>query len=131
MLQLKLKSIACNDGQLLKKTMWIILGCVLRLCLPCACSTWTVDLAHLMRHFGLEVTLATTMIGANPGYFHEGFYMEKMAEDQCRVTQLFKVSTLFMLLQSGTCDMHVSRQSPSSPHMQTDQLVYGLSVNKK
>lgn len=53
-------------------------------------STWTVDLAHLMRHFGLDVTLATTMIGANPGYFHEGFYMEKMAEDQCRVTQLFK-----------------------------------------
>ena len=32
------------------------------------------------------------MVGANPGYFHEGFYMENMAEDQCRVTQLFKVS---------------------------------------
>lgn len=44
-----------------------------------------------MRHFGLDVTLATTMIGANPGYFHEGFYMENMEEDQCRVTQLFKV----------------------------------------
>ena len=47
-----------------------------------------------MRHFGLDVMLATTMVGANPGYFHEGFYMENMAEDQCRVTQLFKVSRL-------------------------------------
>jgi len=45
-----------------------------------------------MRHFGLDVTLATTMVGANPGYFHEGFYMENMEEDQCRVTQLFEVS---------------------------------------
>ena len=58
----------------------------------CNCSVWTVDLAHLMRHFGLDVTLATTMVGANPGYFHEGFYMENMEEDQCRVTQLFEVS---------------------------------------
>lgn len=55
------------------------------------CSVWTVDLAHLLRHFGLDVTLATTMVGANPGYYHEDFYMEHMAEDQCRVTQLFKV----------------------------------------
>ena len=31
------------------------------------------------------------MVGANPGYYHEDFYMEHMAEDQCRVTQLFKV----------------------------------------
>ncbi|KAL0018589.1 hypothetical protein WJX77_002963 [Trebouxia sp. C0004] len=53
-------------------------------------SVWTVDLAHLMRHFGLDVTLATIMVGANPGYFREGFYMENMEEDQCRVTQLFK-----------------------------------------
>ena len=58
-------------------------------------SVWTVDLAHLMRHFGLDVTLATTMVGANPGYFHEGFYMENMAEDQCRVTQLFQVSKIW------------------------------------
>lgn len=66
----------------------------------CTCSVWTVDLAHLMRHFGLDVTLATTMIGANPGYFREGFYMENMAEDQCRVTQLFKV-------RRGTSAVHL------------------------
>lgn len=53
-----------------------------------------------MRHFGLDVTLATTMIGANPGYFREGFYMENMAEDQCRVTQLFKV-------RRGTAAVHM------------------------
>lgn len=56
-----------------------------------ACSVWTVDLAHLLRHFGLDVTLATIMVGANPSYYHEDFYMEHMAEDQFRVTQLFKV----------------------------------------
>lgn len=67
-------------------SMWAADSC-------CPCSVWTVDLAHLLRHFGLDVTLATTMVGANPGYFHEGFYMENMAEDQCRVTQLFKVRT--------------------------------------
>lgn len=53
-------------------------------------SVWTVDLAHLLRHFGLDVTLATIMVGANPSYYHEDFYMEHMAEDQFRVTQLFK-----------------------------------------
>lgn len=63
-------------------------------CKYCTRSVWTVDLAHLMRHFGLDVTLATTVIGANPGYFREGFYMENMAEDQYRVTQLFKVRSL-------------------------------------
>ncbi len=57
-----------------------------------------------MRHFGLNVTLSTTMVGANPGYFHEGFYMENMEEDQCRVTQLFKVSRFVLCLH--TCSGH-------------------------
>ena len=54
----------------------------------------------------MDVTLATTMVGANPGYFHEGFYMENMAEDQCRVTQLFKVSPEGLITLVGIISHH-------------------------
>lgn len=68
------------------------------------CSIWTVDLAHLLRRFGLEVTFVTTMIGANPDYAEETFYADTMQEDNRRVEQLFKVDDgveTEVLVQSG------------------------------
>lgn len=38
-------------------------------------SIWTVDLAHLMRRFGLDVWFYTVTLGPNPQYAHESFYM--------------------------------------------------------
>lgn len=39
-----------------------------------ACSVWSVDLAHLLRRFGVDVQLLTVTIGANPGFAEEKFY---------------------------------------------------------
>ncbi len=58
---------------------------------PHLCSIWTVDLAYLLRRFGLEVEFTTITIGANPEYAKESFYREHMAEDGSRVERLFQV----------------------------------------
>lgn len=63
----------------------------------CARSIWTVDLAYLLRRFGLEVELTTITIGANPDYAKESFYKEHMAEDGSRVERLFQVLLPFHL----------------------------------
>ncbi len=77
----------------------------------CACSIWTVDLAYLLRRFGLEVELTTITIGANPAYAKESFYKEHMAEDGSRVERLFQVlvPTIQHLKQSAVqCKIHVT-----------------------
>lgn len=56
-------------------------------------SIWTVDLAYLLRRFGLDVEFTTITIGANPDYAKESFYREHMAEDGSRVERLFQVLT--------------------------------------
>lgn len=53
-------------------------------------SVWTIDLAHLIRRFGLGVVFLTTMLGANPEYANELFYAENMATDEHRVQRLFQ-----------------------------------------
>ncbi|KAI5059493.1 hypothetical protein GOP47_0025812 [Adiantum capillus-veneris] len=57
------------------------------------CSTssiWTVDLAHLLRLFDVEVAFLTVTIGANPSFAVETFYKENMEEDGERVNKLFE-----------------------------------------
>jgi hypothetical protein len=34
-------------------------------------SIWTVDLAHLLRRFGVDVTFCTITLGANPDFASE------------------------------------------------------------
>ncbi len=55
------------------------------------CSIWTIDLAHLLRRFGMEVVFCTITLGANPAFSSEAFYAENMPEDEARVQQLFNV----------------------------------------
>lgn len=57
------------------------------------CSTtsiWTVDLAHLLRRFSVNVSFLTVTIGANPNFALETFYKEHMVEDGERVNRLFE-----------------------------------------
>jgi hypothetical protein len=56
-------------------------------------SIWTVDLAHLLRRFGADVTFATVTIGANPAYASESFYSDTLREDRGRVESLFDAAT--------------------------------------
>lgn len=57
-------------------------------------SVWTVDLAHLLHHYGMQVHFYTTTIGANPEYRSESFYVESMEEDCLRVDRLFSHARL-------------------------------------
>ncbi|XP_024403500.1 guanylyl cyclase 1 [Physcomitrium patens] len=52
-------------------------------------SIWTVDLAHLLRHFKVDVAFLTVTIGANPSFAVETFYQGNMEEDGERVNMLF------------------------------------------
>lgn len=58
--------------------------------LCCTSSIWTVDLAHLLRLFDVEVAFLTVTIGANPSFAVETFYQENMEEDGERVNKLFE-----------------------------------------
>eukprot|EP00891_Asterochloris_glomerata_P009283 jgi/Astpho2/9283/e_gw1.00139.37.1_t len=60
--------------------------------LCCTTSVWTVDLAHLLCLCGLKVTLTTTVLGPNPAYASDAFYMENLAEDAGRVKHLFEAA---------------------------------------
>ncbi|KAK3246418.1 hypothetical protein CYMTET_44044 [Cymbomonas tetramitiformis] len=69
-----------------------VMKCDLR-CLRSLCPTtsiWTVDLAHLLRKFGVEVHFTTITVGANPDFASESFYRENMEEDGLRVERLFR-----------------------------------------
>ena len=50
-----------------------------------------MDLAHLLRRFGLGVEFLTVTLGANPAYARERFYRAHLHEDCARVTRLFEV----------------------------------------
>lgn len=68
-------------------------------------SVWTVDLAHLLRHFSIEVSFLTVTIGANPKFALETFYKENMEEDGKRVTTLFE--------KAATAGIRIERRSLS------------------
>ncbi|QDZ22648.1 guanylyl cyclase [Chloropicon primus] len=55
-------------------------------------SIWTIDIAHLLRHFGLKVKYFTVTLGANPAYADEKFYKDHMHVDEVRVHQLFDLA---------------------------------------
>lgn len=74
------------------------------------CSIWTVDLAHLLRRFGLNVSFFTVSLGINPAYANEGFYMAELQQDERRVSQLF--------YEASTAGIHVEQRSVSSEELQ-------------
>jgi len=65
------------------------------------CSIWTIDLAHLLRRFGMSVVFTTITVGTNPEYADELFYAENMHADEHRVQQLFLVRVASALKLRG------------------------------
>eukprot|EP00466_Bigelowiella_natans_P004655 jgi/Bigna1/88012/estExt_fgenesh1_pg.C_270048 len=53
-------------------------------------SIWTIDLAHLLRHYGVGVRMRTVFPGVDPSHQHSQFYKDVISQDQKRVTQLFR-----------------------------------------
>ncbi|KAK9806265.1 hypothetical protein WJX72_007781 [[Myrmecia] bisecta] len=82
-------------------------------------SIWTVDLAHLLRHFGLDVLFTTMTIGANPEYARESFYMENMAEDEQRIQRLFQGASEAGIRGASEAGIRVQRRSVSAHELQS------------
>ena len=84
-----------------------------------ACGTtsiWTVDIAHLLRHFGLQVKFYTITLGVNPAYADEKFYKDHMYEDEVRVRQLFDLAPeAGVEVGQRSLELHELRDVCSSP----------------
>ncbi|KAI8853910.1 Guanylyl cyclase [Chytridium lagenaria] len=53
-------------------------------------SVWTIDLAYIMRHFGIDdFTFYTSYIGVNLQYTGKHFYRESISNDRRRIHSLF------------------------------------------
>eukprot|EP00899_Mesostigma_viride_P011985 jgi/Mesvir1/20788/Mv07898-RA.1 len=87
-----LRSLGCHE---------CTLDAVMKLC-PVT-SVWTVDLAYLLRHFGVDVCYLTLTLGANPAFASETFYKDNIHNDVARVNDLFR--------QAGSHGIHIYRRS--------------------
>nr|XP_042697550.1 protein GUCD1 isoform X4 [Chrysemys picta bellii] len=52
-------------------------------------SIWTIDLAYLMRHFGVKHRFCTQTLGVDKGYKNQSFYRKHFDTEEYRVNQLF------------------------------------------
>ncbi|XP_062038524.1 protein GUCD1 isoform X2 [Lepus europaeus] len=52
-------------------------------------SIWTIDLAYLMRHFGVRHRFCTQTLGVDKGYKNQSFYRKHFDTEETRVNQLF------------------------------------------
>ncbi|XP_042334462.1 protein GUCD1 isoform X1 [Sceloporus undulatus] len=52
-------------------------------------SIWTIDLAYLMRHFGVKHRFCTQTLGVDKGYKNQSFYRKHFDTEENRVNQLF------------------------------------------
>ncbi|XP_037679454.1 protein GUCD1 isoform X2 [Choloepus didactylus] len=52
-------------------------------------SIWTIDLAYLMRHFGVRHRFCTQTLGVDKGYRNQSFYRKHFDTEETRVNQLF------------------------------------------
>lgn len=53
-------------------------------------STWTIDLAYLLRRFGVQHLYYTVTWGVDPGYNNESFYRKVLTKDEKRVEEKFR-----------------------------------------
>uniref|UniRef100_A0A8C6GID7 Guanylyl cyclase domain containing 1 n=1 Tax=Mus spicilegus TaxID=10103 RepID=A0A8C6GID7_MUSSI len=56
-------------------------------------SIWTIDLAYLMRHFGVRHRFCTQTLGVDKGYKNQSFYRKHFDTEETRVNQLFAQAT--------------------------------------
>uniref|UniRef100_A0A7S4B0T1 Guanylyl cyclase n=1 Tax=Chrysotila carterae TaxID=13221 RepID=A0A7S4B0T1_CHRCT len=73
-------------------------------------SIWTVDLAHVLRDYGVRFRFLTAMPGVNPAYQHEAFYKPTIDSDSERVLRLFE--------KAAERDISIERASLSSQQLQ-------------
>lgn len=66
-------------------------------------SVWTIDLAHVMTHYGIPHAFCTITLGVHKGYSNKRFYKSSFSVDETRVSHLFE--------EAGTLGIHVHQRS--------------------
>ncbi|XP_038197596.1 protein GUCD1 isoform X1 [Arvicola amphibius] len=73
-------------------------------------SIWTIDLAYLMRHFGVRHRFCTQTLGVDKGYKNQSFYRKHFDTEETRVNQLFA--------QAKACKVRVEKCTVSVQDIQ-------------
>uniref|UniRef100_A0A8C3W302 Guanylyl cyclase domain containing 1 n=1 Tax=Catagonus wagneri TaxID=51154 RepID=A0A8C3W302_9CETA len=73
-------------------------------------SIWTIDLAYLMRHFGVRHRFCTQTLGVDKGYKNQSFYRKHFDTEETRVNQLFA--------QAKACKVLVEKRTVSVQDIQ-------------
>ncbi|EDL97220.1 rCG61032, isoform CRA_e [Rattus norvegicus] len=73
-------------------------------------SIWTIDLAYLMRHFGVRHRFCTQTLGVDKGYKNQSFYRKHFDTEETRVNQLFA--------QAKACKVQVEKCTVSVQDIQ-------------
>uniref|UniRef100_A0A2K6GRC5 Guanylyl cyclase domain containing 1 n=1 Tax=Propithecus coquereli TaxID=379532 RepID=A0A2K6GRC5_PROCO len=70
-------------------------------------SIWTIDLAYLMRHFGVRHRFCTQTLGVDKGYKNQSFYRKHFDTEETRVNQLFaQAKACKVLVEKCTVSVH-------------------------
>jgi len=75
-----------------------------------ATSIWTVDLAYVLRDFGIRFRYLTKTLGVDPSYQTEAFYRPTLDADSMRVNKLFS--------QAASKDIAIERRSIKGEELQ-------------
>ncbi|XP_055260899.1 protein GUCD1 isoform X2 [Moschus berezovskii] len=73
-------------------------------------SIWTIDLAYLMRRFGVRHRFCTQTLGVDKGYKNQSFYREHFDTEEARVNQLFAQAETCKVLVEKCRDVQRQRQ---------------------
>lgn len=73
-------------------------------------SIWTIDLAYLMHHFGVQHRFCTQTLGVDKGYKNQSFYRKHFDAEENRVNQLFA--------QAKTRGVNVEKRSVTIQELQ-------------
>lgn len=90
--------------------------------LQCGESIWTIDLAMLMRRYGVQHKLCTITLGVDKGYSKESFYSGKFSSDEMRISKLFE--------EAKTLKLDIEQRSVSRAdilsHLQSGNVLIAL-----
>jgi len=100
-------------------------------------STWTIDLAYLLRRFNVKFHFYTLTIGIDIGYKTEGFYSNIIEKDYQRVISRFDTADkLDIKISKKSLDLyeilnHIAHQGPAIVLLNSDMLSCNICRSNK
>ncbi|XP_064619148.1 protein GUCD1-like [Lineus longissimus] len=83
-------------------------------------SVWTIDLAFILKEYGLKLAMFTVTLGVDQTYANESFYTSNFNSDEGRVTRLFS--------EAADKGVHVEKRSMSIDEIISHLMTSGLVI---